>query len=58
MNLRAKGLIDSLKSDIYTPLAIYLMEQKKDPDSHWAAYLAAMNPDLSNHLIFWTEEEL
>ena len=45
MNIRAKGLLDSLKSNVYTPLAIYLMEQKKDPNSHWEAYLAAMNPD-------------
>ena len=58
MNIQAKGLLDSLKSTVYTPLAIYLMEQKRDPESHWAAYLAAMNPDQSNHPIFWTEEEL
>ena len=45
MNIQAKGLLDSLKSTVYTPLAIYLMEQKRDPESHWAAYLAAMNPD-------------
>ena len=40
------------------PLAIHFMEQKKDPESPWSAYIATINPDLSNHLLFWSDEEL
>ena len=40
------------------PLAIHFMEHRRDPESPWADYFATINPDLSNHLIFWTEEEL
>ena len=56
--IQEKGLLDQLRSRVVVPLAVYLMEQRRDPESHWASYFAAMNPDLSNHLMFWTEEEL
>ena len=56
--IQEKGLLDQLRSRVVAPLAVYFMEQRRDPESHWASYFAAMNPDLSNHLIFWTEEEL
>ena len=56
--IQEKNLLGRLKSQVIVPLAIHFMEHRRDPESPWADYFATINPDLSNHLIFWTEEEL
>ena len=56
--IQEKGLLPKLKSQVLVPLAIHFMEHRRDPESPWADYFATINPDLSNHLLFWTEEEL
>lgn len=40
------------------PLAIYVMEQRRDPESPWKDYLETMPKEFTNHPIFWTEEEM
>ena len=57
--LKEANLIEKLKSPAgVVPLALYVMEQRRDPESPWKDYLETLPKDWSNQLIFWTEEEM
>ena len=53
------GLTEKFKTPSgVAPLAIYVMEQRRDPESPWKDYLETLPKDFTNHPIFWTEEEM
>ena len=56
--IQEKLLLPRLKSQVLVPLAIHFLEHRKNPESPWAEYFTTINPDLSNHMLFWTEEEM
>ena len=42
----------------FIPMVLYIVEQRKNSDSVWKDYLGVLPKDMSEHPVFYTEEEL
>ena len=47
-----------MKDREIVPLVLYIMEERRNPDSKWANYFSVLPEDMSVHPIFYSSEEL
>ena len=56
--LRQRNLLDQMISTEYIPLVLYIMEERRNPNSKHKDWLGILPKDWSEQVIFYTEEEL
>ena len=56
--LRQNGQFEQLTSSEFIHLVLYLMEERRNPDSKWKDWFGILPKDWSEQTIFYTEEDL